>query len=388
VSALSLLRQARAGECADPAIDALLIAGYSLDRARRATEPYNAVALAARLPCEARLARALERRGRFAGRAELTRAAQVGNAAALVALETRLGIATPGAAWVAAEEWRRAHAASLAPRVPGPAPVAPLVPVPGASLLYWAGSEANRVPWESGEREIERASLAERWPGAELVADLLTEGGDRLLRLCASAPGLVSWASVPWESGPEIRRLCSAISCAAHFAALESSRPGITAALAAWHRARVEVSAEQKRRESEHNRATAEHDRLRAQWSAQRDRIRAERARDRPTPPAPCSPAVAEYIRRAIVSAARGAGLRTATHAHEDVVHVVAEGDERVTSSTAAASPSSVGLPNAYSRKGYSVTASTHTWCVSTALLRIPADERYAAGRVQYAPGK
>jgi hypothetical protein len=63
------------------------------------------------------------------------------------------------------------------------------------------------------------------------------------------------------------------------------------------------------------------------------------------------------------------AGYRTATHSHETLVRRVECGAESAASGTGSASPQSVGLPDAYARRAYSVTTSTHTWCVSRAIL-------------------
>jgi len=72
-------------------------------------------AAAGELLAAARLAR-----GRFRGRAALTRSAEAGDLASLGELCERLGIPLPERGWGRAETWRRAHAPVTAPRHPAP----------------------------------------------------------------------------------------------------------------------------------------------------------------------------------------------------------------------------------------------------------------------------
>jgi len=74
-------------------------------------------------------------------------------------------------------------------------------------------------------------------------------------------------------------------------------------------------------------------------------------------------------IHRRATEVIDAAGFREATHSHDTTIDVVAEGREGAASGTNSLRPSAVGLPNAYTKKGYWITASSHTWHVSAAIL-------------------
>lgn len=98
---------------------------------------------------------------------------------------------------------------------------------------------------------------------------------------------------------------------------------------------------------------------------------RAQRAAEHVDPLATRSPGHARRtiaVRRAeeIVCAAR---FRTATHGHERSFSAVEPGHETAKSLTDSVRPSSVGLPNAYAKKGFFVITSEHRWSVSVAIL-------------------
>lgn len=77
-----------------------------------------------------------------------------------------------------------------------------------------------------------------------------------------------------------------------------------------------------------------------------------------------------------IARALRKADLRGATHSHDTTIEWVAPGLEAGRSDTGSLRPSAVGLPNAYSRRGYWVTSSSHTIRASTRILTAPRSER------------
>lgn len=69
------------------------------------------------------------------------------------------------------------------------------------------------------------------------------------------------------------------------------------------------------------------------------------------------------WARRSLAAAYDACGFRSATHGHETDFSV--GGEPGASSSTSQARPSSVGLPNAYSHRGYYVTQSHHAITVA-----------------------
>jgi hypothetical protein len=83
--------------------------------------------------------------------------------------------------------------------------------------------------------------------------------------------------------------------------------------------------------------------------------------------------------------ALRQASFRVATHAHETAVRFSAT-DCGAESHNDSVWPSAVGLPNAYSKKGFRVTTSIHRFLVSPAIFKVPRDKRWDGKCLWLAP--
>jgi len=122
-----------------------------------------------------------------------------------------------------------------------------------------------------------------------------------------------------------------------------------------------------------------------------RDRIRAERAaaRDKGVDQlADRTPgnAVRRAVTKAVRAAIREADLRTARHSHDTTIEIVEPGSEGATSISDQARPSSVGLSNAYAKKGFWVATSEHTFRVSRDFLATPCESRAETGVLYLSP--
>lgn len=91
-------------------------------------------------------------------------------------------------------------------------------------------------------------------------------------------------------------------------------------------------------------------------------------------------------LRRIFAAALKTASFRGATHSHDVSVVIVARGEEGVRSSNGRTNPSSLGLPNAYARKGFFVTTSEHAWSVSADFFKVPPADRAGRGWLQLSP--
>jgi hypothetical protein len=85
-------------------------------------------------------------------------------------------------------------------------------------------------------------------------------------------------------------------------------------------------------------------------------------------------------LRCAMRDALAKANFRQTVHGAMVLIRIVERGEERAESKVDHVRPSSLGLPNAYARKGYRVAVSTHTWYVSPALWDLPKRERAGKG--------
>ncbi len=94
-------------------------------------------------------------------------------------------------------------------------------------------------------------------------------------------------------------------------------------------------------------------------------------------------------LRRAVLqafqTALRQASFRQATHAHETAVRF-SPADCGAESHNDSVWPSAVGLPNAYSRKGFRVTTSIHRFLVSPAIFKVPREKRWDGKHLWLAP--
>jgi hypothetical protein len=79
------------------------------------------------------------------------------------------------------------------------------------------------------------------------------------------------------------------------------------------------------------------------------------------------------------------AAFRVATHAHETAVRF-SPTDCGAESHNDSVWPSAVGLPNAYSKKGFRVTTSIHRFLVSPAIFKVPGDKRWDGKHLWLAP--
>lgn len=94
----------------------------------------------------------------------------------------------------------------------------------------------------------------------------------------------------------------------------------------------------------------------------------------------------ARATKRALVAALWDAGFRHATHSHDETISIVARGQEGCSSESSSAWASDVGLPNAYSRKGFRVATSKHAWRVSAEIFRVAPGARAESGLVYLSP--
>ena len=300
-----------------------------------------------------RLAVAQLTKGRFQGRAALEREA-ARDSVALARLEDRLGIPGPGEAFTQYERdylkpraacHRARTALDQATRIQARARA-------HMDLVEVARSAATEA-WAKMPFEMPEAAPEAPWPRRlELPS---TEESRAALR-AASQADFAAWQEehTAWRERADARQERNNY---------RSARVQATAYAAAYKGplAKCTASEAENRLFRANQTLAAAH----AEYTQARARLQAYRAARKPAPPPAPLRILHEQTKRAAVRALRRASLRTATHDHDNVIVIVAKGSEGASSSSDRVRPSSVGLPNAYAKKGFFVVSSTHEWRVS-----------------------